>query len=69
MNDYPPRSVSFDVRFTLPAECLPGFVQIVEELPEGFGYLEDVEFIASPIVFGGSPHDPQLQEAFERRCD
>jgi hypothetical protein len=68
MSDYP-GSVSFDVRITCTPDDLPGIVQVVEELPEGFPTILGVEFPSSPIVFGGSPLDEELQDAFERRCD
>lgn len=69
MNDYPPSSIAVDVRFTIAAHDLPGIVQILEELPEGFPTIERVEFPANPIVFGASHHDEELADAFARICD
>lgn len=68
MSDYPPSSVSFDVRFTVAPDDLARFV---DELEEHLELLDDVEwsYPASPIVFGGDHRDEELADVFNRLSD
>jgi hypothetical protein len=65
MTSFPPDTTAIDVRFHITTSDLPGIVQVIEELPEGFPTIEAVEFPASPIEFGASIHDPEIQEKFD----